>query len=312
MALSLLSWFLKAKLKCLRVGLRRHGRRREYLYDLQLTLCEIVASHKATLKQVMLCKTWQNFPKSFQPLVDQWDSQFALTDMALASRKVFVRRNPSSLKKAVEDKLFGRIGHKPYDNPRARMLQRLRLEAPQLEDIQPCWPPNGVLNNLRILIVCPAQAWEEDKSLGSISQSAGGRLAHALATLDPQSPQETHFPLEPSEFAEGRLAHALAVLGPPSLRYIMIGVDRFWVDYIDDGQALRVLHFRHAWGGSGGGLNEIRGLAIRKEIQEWMSEEDWRFVDGEPWLRPRSGLTPERNPFAVGLAWNVAIARPVG
>ena len=274
---NLISWFPHARLRRLRLTVSSgHRNGFQEISQLENEINRLLEAHRHTLEEIIFADMCNSdlFISRFNA---RWQNHFVTTDLVLHFFETWSRDGANMLADNIDHFMT-------TDDRWGSKLQRVRLEGPRLGKKQEDFLNGAPITNLRILILCPR--W--------ISQTE-------------------HFPHDVASFPEGRLAQRLAYKGPPSLRYVAIGLDRFWIDKETDQAGLKhytVMHFRHAH--SGGYSDDSQDeLRVRMEIRDWMNEEDMAFIDEDSKLNKDRVLDPGGSVFAFTQRWNFAIARRV-
>ena len=245
-----------------------------------------IHSHGSTLQEIQLTNAWHtqySFGSSFNTT---WASQFTITELNLGLPDTnFDGENLSRLPNS-GSLLFALYGWSSFTGSESGrwgdQLLRVRLENVDLEKATAKGVDDKNLSNLRVLIVTPR-----------------GRGF------------EKHYPAPIRSFKEGRLALEIAKVAPPSLRYLSVGLDVFWLDHPtrpgssskeEEESSPRLRYYADA------------DYEDRAEMQTWFTKEDRDFINPDSRLnaprKDRVFLEDEPDYWLV-VNWNYMVARRV-
>ena len=246
----------------------------------------IIHPHESTLQEIQLTNAWRTHYSFCSSFNTRWASQFAITELNVGLLDSG-RREYDPARLPVGDSLsvalYGWSALTGNESGRwGDQLLRVRLENVNLEKAKVEGIDDENLSKLRVLIVTPR-----------------GRGF------------EKHYPAPIGSFKEGRLALDIAKLALPSLRYLSVGLDVFWIDHPtrpgsgsndEEERSPRLRHYADA------------DCEDRAEMQKWFTKEDRDFIDPNSRLNaPRKDrvFVADEPDYWLVVNWNYMVARRV-
>ena len=250
-------------------------------------LNDIVMNYQDMAK-VALVNAWDLHPFIADQLNEAWQGHFALTDLVLGTKeRVFYKHHAiipgTSLEhNALSCNLYG------YNDPASSSrwgssLERLRLEAVELQDLVLDCLSDASLANLRVLSISPVELV---------------RSSFYIHT-------------DPSQYTAGSLASKIAKQGISSLKIVHIGGCRFWMDTEADSVSFNTGNGDVCEFGTGKALNFKHAQfdqGIVGNIEAWVISEDLAFIDPKARLNTDIRRRPDQKQMRE---WNLPTLRNI-